>query len=99
MDVRQRPRGPILVVGGRVEYRKVNAYLLRINNYSEETKKMAPVARFATPLWYSPRNMTTLSDIAKDLKVSVVTVSKALRNQGRISVCTRNRVLKRAKEL
>ena len=60
---------------------------------------MAPVARFATPLWYSPRNMTTLSDIAKDLKVSVVTVSKALRNQGRISVRTRNRVLKRAKEL
>jgi LacI family transcriptional regulator len=43
--------------------------------------------------------MTTLSDIAKDLKVSVVTVSKALRNQGRISVRTRNRVVKRAKEL
>ena len=43
--------------------------------------------------------MTTLSDIAKDLKVSVVTVSKALRNQGRISLRTRNRVLKRAKEL
>jgi LacI family transcriptional regulator len=43
--------------------------------------------------------MTTLSDIAKDLKVSVVTVSKALRNQGRISARTRNRVLQRAKEL
>lgn len=43
--------------------------------------------------------MTTLSDIAKDLKVSVVTVSKALRNKGSISVRTRNRVLKRAKEL
>src|SRR6202046_2000441 len=43
--------------------------------------------------------MTTLSDIAKDLKVSVVTVSKVLRNQGRISVRTRKRVLKRAKEL
>jgi len=43
--------------------------------------------------------MTTLSDIAKDLKVSIVTVSKALRNQGRISAGTRNRVLKRAKEL
>lgn len=43
--------------------------------------------------------MITLSDIAKDLKVSVVTVSKALRNKGRISARTRNRVLKRAKEL
>jgi LacI family transcriptional regulator len=43
--------------------------------------------------------MTTLSDIAKDLNVSVVTVSKALRNQGRISLRTRKRVLKRAKEL
>jgi LacI family transcriptional regulator len=44
-------------------------------------------------------NVTTLSDIARDLKVSIVTVSKALRNQGRISDRTRNRVLKRAKEL
>jgi LacI family transcriptional regulator len=41
----------------------------------------------------------TLSDIAKDLNISVVTVSKALRNKGRISARTRNRVLKRAKEL
>ena len=41
----------------------------------------------------------TLSDIAKDLHISVVTVSKALRNKGRISARTRNRVLKRAKEL
>jgi LacI family transcriptional regulator len=41
----------------------------------------------------------TLSDIAKDLNISVVTVSKALRNKGRISTHTRNRVLKRAKEL
>jgi LacI family transcriptional regulator len=43
--------------------------------------------------------VTTLSDIAKDLKVSAVTVSKVLRNQGRISLRTRARVLKRAKEL
>ena len=41
----------------------------------------------------------TMMDIARDLKVSVVTVSKALRNQGRISVATRKRVLRRAKEL
>lgn len=41
----------------------------------------------------------TMMDIAKDLKVSVVTVSKVLRNQGRISDATRKRVLRRAKEL
>ena len=41
----------------------------------------------------------TMMDIAKDLKVSVVTVSKVLRNQGRISQATRKRVLRRAKEL
>jgi len=41
----------------------------------------------------------TMQDIARDLNVSVVTVSKALRHQGNISVATRNRVLQRAKEL
>jgi LacI family transcriptional regulator len=41
----------------------------------------------------------TLLDIANDLKVSVVTVSKVLRNQGNISAATRKRVLQRAKEL
>jgi len=41
----------------------------------------------------------TMMDIAKDLKVSVVTVSKVLRNQGRISEATRKRVLRRAKQL
>jgi LacI family transcriptional regulator len=41
----------------------------------------------------------TMQDIAKDLNVSVVTVSKALRHQGSISIATRNRVLQRAKEL
>jgi len=41
----------------------------------------------------------TMSDIAKDLDVSVVTVSKALRNKGSISAATRERVLQRAKEL
>jgi LacI family transcriptional regulator len=41
----------------------------------------------------------TMSDIARDLKVSVVTVSKVLRNKGRISAATRRRVLRRAKEL
>jgi LacI family transcriptional regulator len=41
----------------------------------------------------------TMMDIARDLKVSVVTVSKALRNQGKISAATRQRVLKRAKQL
>src|ERR1700728_3182404 len=41
----------------------------------------------------------TMMDIARDLKVSVVTVSKVLRNQGRISEATRKRALRRAKEL
>jgi LacI family transcriptional regulator len=41
----------------------------------------------------------TMMDIAKGLKVSVVTVSKVLRNQGRISDATRKRVLRRAKKL
>jgi LacI family transcriptional regulator len=41
----------------------------------------------------------TMMDIARDLKVSVITVSKALRNQGRISDDTRKRVLRHAKKL
>jgi LacI family transcriptional regulator len=41
----------------------------------------------------------TMLDIARDLNVSVVTVSKALRNQGKISASTRRRVLRRAKAL
>jgi LacI family transcriptional regulator len=40
-----------------------------------------------------------LKDIAEELNVSVVTVSKVLRNQGDISNATRQRVLKLAKEL
>lgn len=43
--------------------------------------------------------VVTMMDIARDLKVSVVTVSKALRNQGKISAATRQRVLRRAKKL
>jgi len=43
--------------------------------------------------------MVTMTDIARDLNVSVVTVSKALRDDGKISVATRKRVLRRAKEL
>jgi LacI family transcriptional regulator len=40
-----------------------------------------------------------MRDIAADLNVSVVTVSKVLRNQGRISSAMRQRVLERAREL
>lgn len=40
-----------------------------------------------------------MKDIAEELNVSVVTVSKVLRNQGDISLETRRRVLQRAKEL
>jgi LacI family transcriptional regulator len=41
----------------------------------------------------------TMMDIARDLNISVVTVSKVLRNQGKISDSTRKRVLRRAKQL
>src|SRR5437660_5648466 len=41
----------------------------------------------------------TMMDIARDLNVSVVTVSKVLRNQGKSSDSTRKRVLRRAKQL
>ncbi|MFZ0302182.1 MAG: LacI family DNA-binding transcriptional regulator [Terracidiphilus sp.] len=40
-----------------------------------------------------------MRDVAADLGVSVITVSKVLRNQGRISTAVRKRVLERAKEL
>jgi LacI family transcriptional regulator len=40
-----------------------------------------------------------MSDIAEELNVSVVTVSKVLRNQGRISEKTKLRVLQRCREL
>jgi len=40
-----------------------------------------------------------MKDIARDLSVSVITVSKVLRNHPDISEATRNRVLKRMKEL
>jgi LacI family transcriptional regulator len=46
-----------------------------------------------------PAVAVTMMDIARDLRVSVVTVSKVLRNQGRISPATRKRVLRRAREL
>jgi LacI family transcriptional regulator len=42
---------------------------------------------------------TSMKDIARDLNVSIVTVSKALRNQKDISQATRQRVLDRAAEL
>ncbi len=42
---------------------------------------------------------TTMKDIARDLGVSVVTVSKVLRNHGDIGAATRKRVLDRVKEL
>jgi LacI family transcriptional regulator len=41
----------------------------------------------------------TMRDIARDLGLSVVTVSKVLRNHGDISKATRERVLRRVKEM
>ena len=48
---------------------------------------------------YAPMMPVTMLDIARDVNVSVVTVSKVLRNQGRISEATRKLVLRRAHEL
>jgi LacI family transcriptional regulator len=46
-----------------------------------------------------PLMPVTMMDIARNLNVSVVTVSKVLRNQGRISEATRQRVLRHAKKM
>src|SRR6202162_1751678 len=46
-----------------------------------------------------PAMAVTMQDIARGLNVSVVTVSKVLRNKGKISAATRKRVLQRAKKL
>ena len=46
-----------------------------------------------------PTMAVTMQDIARDVGVSVVTVSKVLRNKGEISAATRKRVLRRAKAL
>ena len=40
-----------------------------------------------------------MKDVARDLNVSVVTVSKALRDQSDISPATKKRILKRARDL
>ena len=45
------------------------------------------------------RMAARMKDIAQDLGVSVVTVSKVLRNHQDISTATRDRVLQRMKEL
>jgi LacI family transcriptional regulator, galactose operon repressor len=45
------------------------------------------------------RKRIRMKDIARDLKVSIVTVSKALRNHDDISIATRQRVLDRVREL
>jgi LacI family transcriptional regulator len=46
-----------------------------------------------------PPMAVKMSDIAGDLNVSVVTVSKVLRNKGRISEKTKQRVIQRCREL
>ncbi len=75
---------------------KVNDNSLRVNDNPRRPWETP----LGTPNVLSFGSMSaTLSDIAKDLNISVVTVSKALRNKGRISARTRSRVLKRAKEL
>src|SRR5580765_1351670 len=61
--------------------------------------------KMATAFGLPPSNMVnsnmavTLKDIARDLGVSVITVSKALRDHSDISEETKARVLKRVKEM
>lgn len=45
------------------------------------------------------RHLITIKDIAKDLKISIATVSRALRNTYDVSEETRNKVLAKSKEL
>ncbi len=63
---------------------------------------LAPVMWRGSPPEQASTNLpmpTRMKDIAKDLNVSVVTVSKVLRNHSDISPETRERVLRRVKEL
>jgi DNA-binding LacI/PurR family transcriptional regulator len=56
--------------------------------------------RAESKLFYKSETMAvTMKDIAQDLGVSLITVSKVMRNQPDISELTRKRVLDRAKEL
>lgn len=41
----------------------------------------------------------TIHDLAAELKISATTVWRALNNHGRVSIRTRERVLKRANEI
>ncbi len=67
---------------------------------SFSTEKLASNwAAFCKLCGILPAMPVTMLDIAKGLNVSVVTVSKVLRNKGKISAATRKRVLQRAKEL
>src|SRR5215470_2239674 len=77
-----------------------------VNVHGSPAKSLSPplgVTSLKTPSFFPcailPAMAVTLSDIARDLNVSVVTVSKALRNKGKISTETRRLVLKRAEEL
>ena len=57
------------------------------------------VRRIGTPSLREERMAIRLKDIARDLNVSVITVSKAMRGNTDISEATRERVLARMKEL
>jgi LacI family transcriptional regulator len=78
---------------------KVSVNPLRVNDNSESKEKGGQRLSGRAYVVFSASMSVTLSDIAKDLNISAVTVSKVLRNKGRISAHTRSRVLKRAKEL
>jgi len=89
----------ILAKGAGGVKSKVSVNPLRVNDNSKSTEKGGPRLSQRAYVLFSGSMSVTLSDIAKDLNISAVTVSKVLRNKGRISAHTRSRVLKRAKEL
>src|SRR5215831_34090 len=71
---------------------------LELTEYCENSGE-ARALGFCLPVYTEWLMTVRMKDIARDLGVSVVTVSKVLRNHSDISEETRERVLKRMKEL
>src|ERR1039458_5660602 len=75
----------------------------RVNPHVTASLGQAPSAAdaslFSAPGYIMVKMAVTMKDIARELRLSVVTVSKVIRNHSDIGEETRQRVLKRIKEL
>jgi LacI family transcriptional regulator len=71
----------------------------RINDFNVSFNEPKLPFQLAANRLYSPRMSVRLKDIAQELGLSVVTISKVLRNHPDIAEETRQRVLQRMKEL